>query len=256
MRTLRDEPILGLKRLVLPVSYWRTREFAYVARQIRAPRGSRVLDLGSPKDLATILARRRQLMVTAVDILPEAVELSERYSRAQSLDGDGVGLVRSIVQDGRKLAFKDHTFDAAYAVSVLEHVPDEGDSATVRELTRVVRPGGYVILTVPYDDHYRETYVNKPVYERKQIDGPVFYQRHYDHHTLEERLIRPSRAELVDLEFWGEGVFRVERLLSSNRLLDILSSPFHPLLAWLFLREFRNDQTGRAMAAFLTLRVR
>src|SRR3954467_10273376 len=58
-RTLRKEPVLGLKRLALPVSYWRSAEFAYVWRQLDRPAGARILDVGSPKDLAAILARRR-----------------------------------------------------------------------------------------------------------------------------------------------------------------------------------------------------
>lgn len=41
--TIPREPVLGLKRLILPVSYWRTAEFAYVGRRLRlrpAPRCS------------------------------------------------------------------------------------------------------------------------------------------------------------------------------------------------------------------------
>src|SRR5207244_5021399 len=104
---LRKEPVLGVKRLALPVSYWRTTEFAYAWRQLRdlALPGARILDMGSPKDLAAILARDRGCEVVAVDILPEAVALSQRYAIAQGLDGSGPGKVRSEVQDGRRLSY-------------------------------------------------------------------------------------------------------------------------------------------------------
>src|SRR5207249_6644378 len=89
LRTLRKEPVLGLKRLALPVSYWRAAEFAYVWRQLKQPAGARILDVGSPKDLATMLARHRGYHVVATDILPTAVLLSRRYGTAQGLEGKG-----------------------------------------------------------------------------------------------------------------------------------------------------------------------
>jgi len=49
----------------------------------------------------------------------------------------------------------------------------------------VVRPGGVVVVTVPYDRNYRETFVKGPVYERKPIGSEaIFYERHYDRETL------------------------------------------------------------------------
>src|SRR5688572_20904115 len=83
MHTIRKEPMLGLKRLALPVSYWRSAEFAYVWRQLTLPPGARILDVGSPKDLAAMLARHRGYALTATDILPDAVQLSERYAKGQ-----------------------------------------------------------------------------------------------------------------------------------------------------------------------------
>src|SRR2546430_673008 len=132
LRSLRREPVLGIKRLALPVSYWRSCEFAYVWRQLACPPGARVLDVGSPKDLAAMLARHRGYHVVATDILPQTVALSERYATAQGLNGKGAGSgqagVHSEVQDGRALSYPDASFDAAYSVSVLEHIPDGGDS--------------------------------------------------------------------------------------------------------------------------------
>lgn len=50
LKSLRKEPVLGLKRPILPVSYWRAAEFAYVWRSLgRFSAGARVLDVGSPK---------------------------------------------------------------------------------------------------------------------------------------------------------------------------------------------------------------
>jgi SAM-dependent methyltransferase len=252
----RKEPVLGLKRLALPVSYWRTAEFAYAWRQLAdlARPGARILDLGSPKDLALIFARYRGCEVVAVDILPEAIALSRRYAAAQGLDGSGPGKVKSEVQDGRRLPYPDAAFEAAFSVSVLEHIPDAGDTAAIRELVRVVKPGGVVVVTTPYDRAYRETFVEHDVYERKQTGSkPVFFERHYDDTTLKRRLLTPAAAKVKNLEYWGERSLPVEALLDRIGPLRSAVSPLEPLLSLSFLRRVDRNGRGRPMAAFFTL---
>ena len=53
--------------------------------------------------------------------------------------------------DGRQLAFRDETFDIAYSLSSIEHFGGlEGASATIREMARVLRPGGVLALATEY----------------------------------------------------------------------------------------------------------
>jgi SAM-dependent methyltransferase len=53
--------------------------------------------------------------------------------------------------DGRRLAFRDGTFDLAYSLSSIEHFGGlEGAVATIREMARVLRPGGVVALATEY----------------------------------------------------------------------------------------------------------
>src|SRR2546430_13462937 len=191
------------------------------------------------------------------DILPEAVLLSRRYARGQRLEGQGPGLVHSEVQDGRALSYADASFDAAYSVSVLEHIPDGGDTVTLRELLRVVRPGGLVVVTVPFDRRYRETFVHGPVYERKAVASePMFYERHYDRTTLAERLLSTELADVVDLSYWGEGTLRMESILSRLAALPVPLHPMEPLLPTVLLRPVAPDGTAHPLAAFFTLRRR
>jgi SAM-dependent methyltransferase len=252
--TVRAEPVLGLKRLLLPVSYWRTAEFGYALRQLQLPRGARLLDLGSPKELAFILARRRAFEIVATDILPEAIDLTRRYALAQGVLGHAAGRVSSEVQDGRALTYPDGSFDAAFAVSVVEHIPDDGDTAAMRELIRVVKPGGLIVITTPYGTAYRETFVQRRVYEREQEGNkPIFFERHYDREALERRLLSAGGARVVDLELWGEGTIRMERILSRlGRLRDVLS-PFEAVLSATCLRPVSGGQAAHPMAAFFTL---
>ncbi len=49
--------------------------------------------------------------------------------------------------DMMALGFADESFDAIVCMHVLEHVPD--DRVAMRELLRILRPGGWAILQVP-----------------------------------------------------------------------------------------------------------
>lgn len=256
LAALGKEPVLALKRLVLPVSYWRSVEFAYACGRLRLPVGSRVLDLGSPKDLPAHLARYRGHSVTAVDILADTVALSDRLALAQGIAGDGPGLVRSEVQDGRHLPYRDGEFDAAVSVSVLEHIPDDGDSLAMRELVRIVRPGGRIVVTVPFAERYFETFRSSRVYERDQADGaPVFYERHYDDAALASRLTSVPGTRVLDLRFLAFRGINLDEALGKRPRLRTVLSPMEPLLGAVCIQEVPGPATAPRRAACFTLEV-
>lgn len=102
------------------------------------PRGRRVLDVGcGDGTLACILARRGAL-VTGVD--PDPAMLEAARARAEPA---GVG-VRFVEGRAERLDFPDDAFDLVVASTVLCFVPDA--AGTLRELARVVHPGGRLVL--------------------------------------------------------------------------------------------------------------
>jgi hypothetical protein len=117
-------------------------------------------------------------------------------------------------------------------------------------MVRVVRPGGLIVLTVPFADAYFETFVSSAVYERSYRGQPVFYERHYDHVTLAQRLTDTPGTRLTSLELCGERV-PVEWLLGWNSGLRAALSPLEPLLAIASLHIV--PPSARAKAAFVTL---
>jgi ubiquinone/menaquinone biosynthesis C-methylase UbiE len=56
----------------------------------------------------------------------------------------GVTNVAPTHGDARALPYPDRTFDAAYLVGVLGEIP--GEAAALRELRRVLRPGGRLVV--------------------------------------------------------------------------------------------------------------
>lgn len=68
----------------------------------------------------------------------------------------------------------DNRYDLVIACDVLEHVTD--DLAAMRELHRIVKPGGYAILTVPQKDDLEETFEDSTVTDSRERER-LFGQR-------------------------------------------------------------------------------
>jgi len=73
--------------------------------------------------------------------------LDHTLLRAEQRD---IGNIFAFQGDARSLPFENDTFDAAYLVTVLGEIPDQ--EAALRELARVVKPGGRVVVGELFGD--------------------------------------------------------------------------------------------------------
>jgi len=73
------------------------------------------------------------------------------------LDPAGVDVQLDIAD----MPFGDDSFDAIICSHVLEHVPD--DRSAMAELSRVLRPGGWLLILVPLDPHRERTHEDPAV---------------------------------------------------------------------------------------------
>lgn len=73
-------------------------------------------------------------------------------STSEYLEGVAAGTSRGGMrcEDVQHLSHADGSFDLCTSTEVFEHVPD--DRAGLRELHRVLRPGGHLLFTVPLSD--------------------------------------------------------------------------------------------------------
>jgi len=112
--------------------------------------GDKILDLGCGFGRHAFEAARRGASVVALDAgrdevegvaatfaaMVEAGELSPENLHVAAVQGDALAI-----------PFPDGTFDRVICSEVLEHIPD--DIGAMRELARVLRPGGTMAITVP-----------------------------------------------------------------------------------------------------------
>ncbi len=82
--------------------------------------------------------------------------------------------------DVQKIGFEDHTFDVLICCHVIEHV--DHDDVAMREIHRVLKPGGFAILQVPLALNLEKTLEDKTLKtdkERKRAFGQVDHNRLY-----------------------------------------------------------------------------
>lgn len=113
--------------------------------------GLRILNIGCGTGGFNQAAERAGACTAGVDASPEAIEICELR---RTLGGGG----RYCVGEAEALPFPTDEFDLVYCLSTLEHVDDV--ARTVREMVRVTRPGGAILLYAPnswalYENHYK-----------------------------------------------------------------------------------------------------
>jgi len=80
-------------------------------------------------------------------LLPAAHVTSTDLDSAHAEAFTGDPQTTFMVADATALPFEDASFDAVTLLDVLEHIPD--DAAAAREAWRVVRPGGWILVSSP-----------------------------------------------------------------------------------------------------------
>ena len=116
---------------------WRATMVDTVAAMDPPPR--RVLDVATgTAGVALMLSERTGASVTGVDLTEQML----RRGRDRVIQRGKTDRIRLLIARGEQLPFPDDTFDALTFTYLLRYVADP--AATIRELARVVRPGGHV----------------------------------------------------------------------------------------------------------------
>lgn len=236
---------LGLGPFLGGIPYFRWLEYPLAIGMAGDLEGKRILDIGSGRRGRFPLFLLTQLDKAEIHSTDLEDYQQEQYLRARKL-GLGAEVGRRFFveqQDTTSLTYLDTYFDRVFAISTLEHIPENGDMEAMAEISRVLRPGGLAVVAVPFRTQgYKEEFRNTDVSFHRHQDK-VFYERKYDIPALHQRLTEPSGLKIDRLTFYGERGFRFWNALYS-RILPLpvywqwLTLPFRltmPLLASKFL---------------------
>lgn len=126
-----------LRRLVRPLDFRRVDECRTVLEWLAPAPGERILDIGCGDGYYDRQMALAGAEVDAIDMRPARVELARRWNPHPR--------VRFHHMSAEAVAFPDATFDKCVSICVLEHIPN--DEAALREASRVLRPGGRLVLS-------------------------------------------------------------------------------------------------------------
>lgn len=105
--------------------------------------GKQVLEFGCNVGASSIVLAHYGAQVTAVDINPDSIRLAELNAQRYGV-GDKIDF--HVLEQGKKLPFADGSFDVVTCNSVLEYVDHDRLPEMQRELDRVLRPGGLLLV--------------------------------------------------------------------------------------------------------------
>ena len=118
-------------------------------------------------------------------IAPEAcfIKRFEKVHGDNYITADIESPLAKVKMDIHEIPFSENTFDAVLCNHVLEHVRD--DIQAMREINRVLKPGGFAILQIPFfnpvpDTTFEDNSITDPR-ERERIFGQDDHVRKYGH---------------------------------------------------------------------------
>jgi SAM-dependent methyltransferase len=204
-------------------------------------RDDTLLDLGCGFGRHAFEAARRGAYVVAVDAGEDEVRGVAAMFRAMVEAGElDTSSQRATVVQGDALAlpFADASFDRVICSEVLEHIPD--DLGAMRELTRVLRPGGTMAITVP---RFGPELVNWALSDEYHT-VPGGHIRIYRKGVLQERL--GSTGLVVTGHHYAHGLHSpywwLKCLVGTTNDEHRLVKAYHRLLVWDIMKKPRTTR--------------
>lgn len=158
--------------------------------------------------------------------------LAGKARRLVGIDTDAPAIARGrerypnlefVYASAHELPFSDNSFDCVVFSEVLEHLPSDIEIQTIREIWRVLRPSGLLILTTPHwglfwwlDPMMAKTLLRRAassmVALARRSRGPRPYLKGHKHYRM------PEIDELFS------GLFHIDLLYRNSLLLHPLST--------------------------------
>ena len=196
--------------------------------------GDRLLDLGCGFGRHAFEALRRGAHVVACDLgLDELQQVRATVAAMWEADEiDHSVVLETANGDATRLPFADGSFDRVIASEVMEHIDD--DDAAMAELTRVLRPGGTIAITVPAALPERICWkLSSDSHAPAVVGGHV---RIYGRHDLRHRMTAAGldvygdhRSHALHSPYWWlRCAIGPDRPIEDHRLVRL----YHRFLTW------------------------
>lgn len=146
----------------------------------------RILDCGGCSSSIDFFLAEKGFQVYSVDLNEFLVFNGNHVAKEKHLP------LKNIAADMTHLSFGDNYFDIVFSISVLEHFDEKLRFTAIREMERVVKPGGLIFNTFDYGEYYSG--------KQATYNIPAEYSRHTvikDIDEVIELATSASNSELV-----------------------------------------------------------
>ncbi|MDA3798790.1 MAG: class I SAM-dependent methyltransferase [Kiritimatiellae bacterium] len=197
-----------------PMEYARIMELPLTTLMLDAKTDDKILDISSPKLLSLYYALDGYKNVIAADLEKYFVDDFNTYKKDANLKID-----TSVFDASKKIPFPDATFDKIFSISVLEHIPNNGDNLALKEMLRVLKPTGTIVITLPvYKEHIEEWITEKDYWKTIEDDnGKSFFQRRYDKESFFSRFTT-SEGHIEEVILIAEKPIKPAEISSTGKL--------------------------------------
>lgn len=189
------------------------------------------LEAGSGLSAIVISLRRLGYAVHGLDYAVNALRVSRRYDATLPLAAGDV----------HRLPYRDCAFGGYLSFGVLEHF-EHGMLPALKEAFRVVKPGGILVLTIPYPNVvYRLVQMRRQRAGSGPLTDDAFYESAYTRRELAAVVtqagfaVEHSEASSHAFTLWGlGGLFREPGYYRTNWLAESLGALLQRILPWAF----------------------
>ena len=142
------------------------------------------LDISSPRLLPFFIIKKKK-PENIILMNPDKKDLEETKKIFSILKSKGISYFEDIIQNFNNSL----KYDLITSMSVIEHIPDGEDVIAVKKLWSLLKPGGILVISVPYHKISFEEYINFNEYGILKQDDSGFFlgQRFYDEQLLQDR---------------------------------------------------------------------
>lgn len=171
----------------------------------------RILDLGCGTGRHIVYFAKNDFQVYGIDIAKEGIKLTREWLKKENLNANLK--VGSIYE---KLPYKEDFFDAVISTNTIHHATIKKIRKTIREIERVLKPKGFLFITVrrrkfrtfsPHSvkiEHYKKQKTKYKVIKSRTYIPTEGVEKGLIHYLFNKRILRKEFKNFTIKDIWIE----------------------------------------------------